>query len=191
MKQAHRIAVIYGSTREGRLADRVGAWVRGQLGEHAGLEIDVIDPLSEALPAHHEAQDSPALQRVQARLAAADAFLVLTPEYNHSFPAALKFLIDSVYDAWQAKPVGFVSYGGQSGGLRAVEQLRQVFAELHAMTVRDAVAFVNVWEQFADGGALYAPARSARAFHRMLDQLLWWSKALKDARNDDDYARVA
>ncbi len=72
-------------------------------------------------------------------MAEADAFLVVTPEYNHGYPAALKELIDSVYEPWHAKPVAFVSYGGASGGIRAVEQLRQVFAELHAVTLRDGV----------------------------------------------------
>lgn len=181
MKQTHRIAVIYGSTRPGRLADNVGAWVQAQLRGQASVQVDIIDPLVEG----------PAFKSVEARLAAADAFLVLTPEYNHSFPAPLKSLVDAVYGAWQAKPVGFVSYGGQSGGLRAVEQLRQVFAELHAMTVRDAVAFVDVWEQFADGASLFAPQRSERAFGRMLAQLLWWSETLRRGRQAQDYGQVA
>jgi hypothetical protein len=73
---------------------------------------------------------------VSPRLTSAEAFVIITPEYNHSFPASLKNLIDWHYTQWQAKPIGFVSYGGLGGGLRAVEQLRQVFAELHAMTER-------------------------------------------------------
>ncbi len=76
-------------------------------------------------------------------LSEADAFIVVTPEYNHSFTASLKFVLDLVYEPWQGKPVAFVSYGGISGGLRAVEQLRLVFAELHAVTVRDTVSFAN------------------------------------------------
>ncbi len=69
-------------------------------------------------------------------------FVVVTPEYNHSFPGPLKAAIDRHVTPWQAKPVGFVSYGGISGGLRAVEHLRQVFAELHAVTVRETVSFI-------------------------------------------------
>ena len=82
------------------------------------------------------------------RLAAADAFVVVTPEYNHSYPAPVKTLIDWHFTEWQAKPVGFVSYGGMSGGLRAVEHLRGVFAELHAVTVRDTVSFHGAWDRF-------------------------------------------
>ena len=65
--------------------------------------------------------------------------MVVTPEYNHSFPASLKQAIDYAYDEWQAKPVGFVSYGCGSAGLHAVDQLRTVFTALHAVTVRDGV----------------------------------------------------
>lgn len=82
------------------------------------------------------------------RIAAADAVLIVTPEYNHSFPGPLKTSIDSLRDEWKAKPVGFVSYGGIGGGLRAVEALRLVFAELHAVTVRDTVSFHNPWSRF-------------------------------------------
>jgi hypothetical protein len=72
---------------------------------------------------------------------AADAFVVVTPEYNHSYPASLKHAIDMAHGEWNTKPVAFVSYGGISGGLRAVEALRLVFAELHATTIRDTVSF--------------------------------------------------
>jgi NAD(P)H-dependent FMN reductase len=78
--------------------------------------------------------------------------VVVTPEYNHGYTAALKQLIDAVKAEWVAKPVGFVSYGGVSGGLRAVEQLRLVFAELHAVTIRDGVSFAMAWNRFDEAG---------------------------------------
>jgi NAD(P)H-dependent FMN reductase len=84
--------------------------------------------------------------------------------------------------------VAFVSYGGRSGGLRAVEQLRQVFAELHAVTVRDAVSFHDVWSQFADDGALLSPDGGEAAVRVMLDQLAWWAHALKEAKEKRPYA---
>ncbi len=102
------------------------------------------------------------------RLAQSDAFVIVTPEYDHGYPAALKFLIDSIYDPWQAKPVAFVSYGGISGGLRAVEQLRLVFAELHAVAIRDSVSFANVWAQFDADGELLEPARARKSMATML-----------------------
>ncbi|CAM5504156.1 NAD(P)H-dependent oxidoreductase [Streptomyces violaceorubidus] len=88
------------------------------------------------------------------KLADADAFVVLTPEYNHSFPAGLKNVIDWHYTEWRAKPVGDRLLGGLAGALRAAEHLRQVFAELHAVTVRDTVSFHNAGASFDDGGRL-------------------------------------
>lgn len=120
-------------------------------------------------------------------LAAADAFVVLTPEYNHSFPASLKTLIDWHFHEWRAKPVAFVSYGGLSGGLRAVEQLRQVFAELHAVTVRDTVSFHNAGASFDDQGRHKDPSAPDAAAKVMLDQLAWWGLALREAKSVRPY----
>ena len=116
-----------------------------------------------------------------AALEAADAFIVVTPEYNHSYPASLKAAIDWHFTQWTAKPVGFVSYGGAAGGRHAVLHLENVLTELHAVTIRDGLAFPNYFTAWADG----QPARRRRA-HRyakaMLDQLAWWADALRTAR---------
>ena len=135
-----------------------------------------------------EAASSPSLWE---RMAAADAFLVVTPEYNHGYPAPLKSLIDSVGEQWHAKPVAFVSYGGVSGGLRAVEQLRLVFAELHAVTIRDSVSFAGAWEQFDGEGQLRQPDRHNRSMAAMLRRLHWWAVALRKARQEMPYATAA
>ena len=115
----------------------------------------------------------------------ADAFVVVTPEYNHGYPAALKQAIDLPRSEWRRKPVAFVSYGGLGGGLRAVEQLRGVFAELHAVTMRDSVSFHMAWELFDESGALRQPAQSNAALTTMLDHLTWWATALRTARAAD------
>ena len=104
-----------------------------------------------------------AYEVVSRRLDAADAFLVVTPEYNHSFPAPLKELVDGYGTEWHAKPVAFVSYGGISGGLRAVEHLRGVFAELHTVGVRDTVSFAGAWKRFGPDGMLRDPAEAELA----------------------------
>jgi NAD(P)H-dependent FMN reductase len=130
-----------------------------------------------------------ALASLRQKIAAADAFLVVTPEYNHSYPAALKLVIDSVYEQWQAKPVAFVSYGGASGGIRAVEHLRQVFAELHAVSVRDSVSFANVWEHFS--GEASPKEQSLRSIAVLLRQLKWWAAALHRAREASPYNQAA
>lgn len=120
---------------------------------------------------------SEALDRYRSRLAHADAFVVVTPEYNHGYPAPLKAAIDAAHAEWQAKPVGFVSYGGMSGGLRAVEQLRVVFAEVHATTVRDCVSLHNPW---SDPDATLAGAEVAAKL--LVDRVVWWGYALRRAR---------
>ncbi|SEO89271.1 NADPH-dependent FMN reductase [Aquisalimonas asiatica] len=192
LRERSKVALILGSACEGRLCDTVAAWVEQSVRAGGEFEIDVIDPLALELPVRHEHEDGPAVQALQQRLADADAFIVVTPEYNHSYPAALKFLIDSVYEAWQAKPVAFVSYGGIAGGLRAVEHLRHVFAELHAVGIRDVVSFANVWESIDErSGELRGSTSAERSMSTLLSRLHWWAEALRHARLVRPYQQVA
>jgi NAD(P)H-dependent FMN reductase len=179
-----RLVLIVGSTRTGRMGGTVARWFADRASGHGGFDLDVVD-LAEFRPA----EDAEYLRvrtagtdELGQRLAAADAFVLVTPEYNHSFPAPLKDAVDRFRTEWQAKPVGFVSYGGMSGGLRAVEQLRLVFAELHAVTVRDGVSFHNVWERFDSEGQPTEPAGAEAAAKKLLDQLAWWAQAVSDAK---------
>ncbi|GAA4061152.1 NAD(P)H-dependent oxidoreductase [Actinomadura miaoliensis] len=145
------VAMIIGSTRRSRFGSVVAGWFAEQVTPRADMTLDVVDLRDTRLPdtLADDGEDAPEPVRALApRLAAADAFVVVTAEYNHSFPAPLKTAIDSFVDEWRAKPIGFVSYGGMSGGLRAVEQLRLVFSELHATTIRDTVSFPICWERF-------------------------------------------
>ena len=176
-----KLAVIYGSNREGRLCDQVGAWVLSRVAAHGHFDVELVDPAAMALPDRLGAE-ADGLDRFRCQIDRADAFLVVTPEYNHGYPAVLKLLIDSAHDEWRRKPAAFVSYGGVSGGLRAVEQLRLVFAELHVVGIRDGVSIVNPWERFDTQGRLQDPAAENRALAHALDQLGWWSRALAAAR---------
>jgi len=167
------VVVIIGSTRSGRLGPAVAEWFCRHVRQRLDLSLDVVD----------------AGETVEAgRLAAADAFVLVTPEYNHSFPAPLKDLIDRFTEPWHAKPVGFVAYGGISGGLRAVEQLRLVFAELHATTLRDSVSFHGVWSCFGDDGVRADLAAGDAAAKILLDRLTWWARALSEARAARPYS---
>jgi NAD(P)H-dependent FMN reductase len=188
MSDQIRIVVIYGSTRPGRFCDTVVRWTVGRVTASGRFHIDVIDPAGESDSKSSDGRDSTSQQQ---RLAQADAFVVVTPEYNHGYPAPLKALIDSAGVEWQAKPVAFVSYGGVSGGLRAVEQLRLVFAELHAVTIRDCVSFSSAWEQFDETGALRNPDRAQRHMETLLAQLNWWAVALRNARSSAPYSLSA
>ncbi|MEV7091128.1 NAD(P)H-dependent oxidoreductase [Streptomyces sp. NPDC093085] len=186
-----KLAVILGSNREGRFGPVVSDWFLSRVASRADFTVELIDLAGAALPpvlSFNLAEDARAgLAKVSASLAEADAFVVLTPEYNHSFPAPLKSLIDWHHAEWQAKPVAFVSYGGISGGLRAVEQLRQVFAELHAVTVRDTVSFHNAGALFDEEGRPKDPTRCDAAATTMLDQLAWWALALREAKASRPY----
>ncbi|MEV5878791.1 NAD(P)H-dependent oxidoreductase [Streptomyces sp. NPDC052101] len=190
-----RVAVLVGSVREGRQGRAVTDWFFGAAAGETGLALDVIDLAEIDLPLvlpGFGGTASPAavaaLRDVSPRLAAADAFVVVTPEYNHSFPAPLKNFIDWHHAQWQAKPVGFVSYGGLGGGLRAVEQLRLVFAELHATTVRDSVSLHGPWSGLGEDGTPRDAAVCAGAVKGMLGQLTWWGRALRSARAERPYA---
>ncbi|WP_267245684.1 NADPH-dependent FMN reductase [Streptomyces sp. PR69] len=193
--QPLRLAVILGSNREGRFGPVLAEWFLSRAAQREDFTVDLIDVAEAELPTSLSFNPGPAvraeLAKVSPRLDRADAFVVVTPEYNHSFPASLKALIDWHYGEWQAKPVGFVSYGGISGGLRAIEQLRQVFAELHAVTVRDTVSFHNAGAQFDDAGGHKDPIAADAAngaAKSMLDQLSWWARTLRDAKAVRPYA---
>lgn len=183
MTQSNRIVVILGSIREVRTNDRVAAWVVRRLETH-GFAPEIVDPRDpELLPL--QMGDADAKARLNDRLAKADGFVVVAPEYNHAAPGPLKTLIDSVGDAWKLRPVGLVSYGGISGGLRATEALRTVFAELHTVTLRDTISFVAPWRRFDEQGNIFDPEDAAAAEAAMAvfaHRLRWWVDSLTDAR---------
>jgi NAD(P)H-dependent FMN reductase len=195
--QTLKLAVILGSVREGRFGPTVANWFVEQAEAYGRFDVDLIDladtPLPLALPPTSPAID-PNMPRpaemadLTARLAAADAFVVVTPDYNRAYPAALKAAIDWHYLEWQTKPVGFVGYSGASGGLLAIEGLRQVFNELRAHTVRDYVSFPRYYELFGPDGTLKDPEGPNAAAKAMLDQLQWWGSVLHDARRDRPFA---
>jgi NAD(P)H-dependent FMN reductase len=182
-----RVAVIIGSTRAGRFAPTVADWFVARAAEaRPDLTIDVVDLAEADLPLTMTAFGEPRPEPVAAlapRLAGADAFVVVTPEYNHSFPAVLKNAIDWYHGEWSRKPVAFVSYGGVSGGLRAVQQLRHVFIELGAIPIRDTISFTEYWNQFAEDQSwpVTSEARD-KAMAGLLEQLTWTAETLRAGR---------
>ncbi|MBF6355050.1 NAD(P)H-dependent oxidoreductase [Nocardia higoensis] len=186
-----KLAVIIGSVREGRFGPRVAAWFAERALADGRFDIDVIDlaevDLPNALPAVPPAMEPdpprPAgMRALSERLGAADAFVIVTPDYNRSYPAALKSAIDWHFTQWNAKAVGFVGYSGATGGLPAIEHLRAVFTELNAHPVRDYVTFPRYYLLFDEQGELREPDEPAAAATAMLDQLHWWASALVTAR---------
>lgn len=188
-----RVALIVGSTRTGRFGPTVADWFAGRLRRRRGLELDRIDLATVGLPDRLVGPDEPLPDTVcalGARLAAADAFVVVTPEYNRSFPAAVKNAIDWFELEWAAKPVTVVGYGSESEGGHAAAQLRQVFGELNAVPIRRTVTIAKAWQRFAADGSW--PRRDAElddSVNGALDQLLWWANALREARAKTPFVR--
>ena len=185
MSRITQLAVIVASVRKDRIGPAVANWFLGQARARTEARIDLIDLADLHLPADLAGGgDTDVFAK---RIESADAIVVVTPEYNRGYPGALKTAIDTVLPEWRVKPVGFVSYGGVSGGLRAVEQLRSVFMELHVVTMPAAVSLPYVWDQLDEHGDLRQPERAASAADTMLRQLSWWSGALRQARSDRPY----
>lgn len=179
-----RLEVIVASIRPQRFAPVIAEWFVRTAESRPEFTTGVIDLLHTSLPP--DLSETPKTEDFRRRLAAADAFVAVTSEYNHGYPASLKTALDSAKHEWRAKPIGFVSYGGLSGGLRAVEQLRQVVAEIHMVSVRESVSFHRARKQFdADGNTGDGAAMDAA--DRMLTQLAWWGNALAAARASDPY----
>lgn len=180
-----RLAVILGSVRKGRFGPVVAHWFAEQARQHGAFEVDLIDLADFPLPTvlgEPSAETAALLADLTPRLEAADGYVVVTPEYNHSYPSSIKNLIDWHGTQWRAKPVGFVSYGGMAGGLRSVEHLRQIFPELHALSVRDSLSFTNVWGLFDEDGQPKDQEGTSTAAKGLLAQVEWWASALRTAR---------
>ncbi len=190
MTENSRLAIIIGSVREGRFGPVVAGWVAARARERGDFDVEVVDlaeidvPLTlPAAPPKYAGADYPrpaGMAPLTAALDRADAVLIVTPEYNHSYPASLKAAIDWHFTHWTAKPVGFVSYGGAAGGRHAVLHLENVLTELHAVTIRDGLSFPNYFTAWHDGRPLDAAADGYAT--AMLDQLSWWAAVLRTAR---------
>ncbi|KJK49888.1 NADPH-dependent FMN reductase [Lentzea aerocolonigenes] len=175
-----RIAVILGSTRPGRRSEAVAQWVVNVANARTDASFELIDLADVGLPLLDEpvpaifGEYAHAHTRAWAsRIAQYDGFVFVTPEYNHSFSAALKNALDYLYAEWNDKAAGFVGLGG-NGGLRAVEQLRLVLAELKVATVRTQVALGR--------GELQEGLQQDEQLNAMLDELVAWASALRSVR---------
>lgn len=184
------ILVILGSVRDGRRTDKVSAWVNTYLSTRQDMtftqaDVKTIDLPMYAYPASPEDGDVAYTDQKEhawrAQVNAADGFLMLTPEYNHGYPPGLKNMIDYLYAQWNNKPVAFVSYGGISGGIRAVEQLRQVAVEMQLVPISSGVHIQYVGKAFTDDGKPTNEQLNLR-LAKTIDQLVWWANVLHYAR---------
>jgi NAD(P)H-dependent FMN reductase len=190
-----KVLVIVGSTRPARAADRVVPWVMSRTRAHDGFDAELADLRDWPLPIFAEhygtigdlndpTYSDPLVRAWNNKVKQADAFIVVTPEYNHSIPGGLKNAIDSVWLSFgfRNKPVAAVGYsGGVGGGIRAIEHLAQVFVEAEAVPLRNTVVIPFLGTAFDDDGEPADPETDIR-LQVMLEDLAWWSSALEKAR---------
>jgi NAD(P)H-dependent FMN reductase len=190
------LKIIIGSTRPGRAADQVTSWIVPLARAHGGFDVEIADLRDWDLPIFGETLaavgdfknpvfSAPVVKRWNAVIAEGDAFLVITPEYNHSVPAVLKNAIDTVFAtfAFRTKPVGCVAYsGGIAGGTRAIEHLAQIAIEAEMVPLRNNVIIPFVEAAFGPDGQP-AGHRTTAAAKILLDDLAWWGTTLRQARS--------
>jgi NAD(P)H-dependent FMN reductase len=193
------IKVILGSTREGRFGDKPAHWIAGEASQLPGLDVELLDLRDHPLPLFDRpispmrekgVYADPAVSRWAAKIASADAYIVVSPEYNHGIAGVMKNAFDHLFPEWGRKPIGFVGYGN-AGGARAIEQLRLVAIELHMWPIRGAlhipldVYLAAMKEPVPPNPQVFAPLRTSFGGDRVamfFDDLLWAARALKAAR---------
>ena len=181
------LAIIIGSTRPNRKGEAVAKWVYEIAGKRTNAHYHLIDLLEYNLPLLDEpipaSQDKYSKQHTKAwaeKIGSMDAFVFVTPEYNHSTSGALKNAIDFLYKEWNNKAAGFVSYGS-AGGTRAVEHLRLIMAELQIADVREQVT-LSLMTDFENYNDFKPAAYHEKKVNAMLDQVISWGIAMKQVR---------
>jgi len=191
------IKLIFASTREGRMGTGVAHWVFDHIKTMPGATVKFIDLKEVNLPLLDE-PEHPRLQKYthehtmawSKEIDEADGFIFVTPEYNYGFPASLKNALDYVYKEWNYKPVGFVSYGGVSGGMRCVELLVPVLASQMMVPIVESVHIQHFKTLLTEDGTFHPTETYVRAVDRMFNSLLRWEKALRQLRFDKEGNRI-
>ncbi len=186
------IKIIIGSTRQKRFSDKPAAWIFELAKSKPDVSVELLDLRDYPLPFFDEPispayrtepYTNPVVVKWVSKIQEADAFIIVTPEYNHGYTGVLKNAMDYPYPQWNNKPVAFVAHGGVGGG-RVVEQLREVAVELQMAPIKNGVFIPAPWTMLDEKGELKAGALDGfkpNAEH-MLTQMLWWANALKAAR---------
>jgi NAD(P)H-dependent FMN reductase len=188
------VSIIVGSTREGRFSEKVAQWLLAEIKGRKDLEARLLDLRDYPMPFFDQAvapsipgkapYAHPVVQQWTAQIAEAEAYIFVSPEYNHGIPGVLKNAIDWVNPEWRRKPATFVGYGGVSGA-RSVEHLRLIACEMQMAPLRSAmhIPMSTLLLHLQGKDPTTALNESKQAAASMVDDLLWWSDALKAARN--------
>ncbi len=182
-----KIAIIIGSTRPNRNGEAVAKWVYQVAKKRSDAEFELVDIkdfnlplLDEPMPPIMGQYSKPHTKTWAAKIGSFDAYVFVTPEYNHGTSGALKNAIDFLFAEWTNKAAGFVSYGGASGA-RAVEQLRLVLAEVQMATVRNQV-LLSMYTDFENFSVFKPESYKEESVNAMLDELIAWGGVLKTLR---------
>lgn len=185
----HRLGVIIASTRPGRVGGKVARWFLERASSDGSFELEVLDLAEIDLPfldePDHPSKHAYVHEHTWAwsdRVAACDAFVVVMPEYNFGFNAPLKNALDFLFDEWHYKPVAFVSYGGTSGGTRAVQMIKQVVTTLRMVPIGETVVFNFVSTLIDESGSFRPPEAAEDAARAMLGELQKMTHALSVMR---------
>lgn len=183
-----KVAIILGSTRPGRKSDVIGSWAHELASKRSDASFEIVDlaevglpMLDEAIPPSMGKYEHEHTKKWAANVARFDAFVFVTPEYNHSTSAVLKNALDYVYAEWNDKAAGFIGYGS-AGGTRAVEALRQICSELQIAHVRSQVA-LSLFTDFESFKTFKPDPKHEKSLSTMLDQVVAWGGALKTLRD--------
>ena len=183
------LKIIIASTREGRKGPSVANWVFEEALKHEQFKTELLDLKEINLPfldePHHPNQRKYTKQSTiewSAIIEPTDAFIVVTPEYNHGFPATLKNALDTVYQEWNNKPIAFVSYGGLSGGIRAVELIKPVILALKMLPIVHSVNIPFFAQQIDETGKFNANEKMQKSLGSLFSELTKWTKVLKEVR---------
>jgi len=183
-----KLLVVVGSTRQGRFGDTVAKWIAGEAQKRSEFATELADLRDYEFPYFDDPMPPsrmPAEKKPQPwsdMVDSADAFVVVTPEYNHGYTAVLKSALDALYAEWVRKPMAVVCYGGWAGGARAAEQLRLVAVELQMVPTRFGVVMPFGRMLFDEQGQLKDPSRYEQPVDAMFSDLAWWAQALREAR---------
>lgn len=183
-----RVAIILGSTRPGRNGEAVARWTYEIARQRNDVDVELVDIqdfnlplLDEPVPPSMGQYSKPHTKAWAAKIDSFDAYVFVTPEYNHGTSGALKNAIDYLYREWNNKAAGFVGYGS-AGGVRAVEQLRLVMGELQVADVR-AQVMLSLFTDFKNFSVFKPDQRHEASVNDMLDQVVAWGGALKTLRS--------
>jgi NAD(P)H-dependent FMN reductase len=176
-----KIAIIIGSTRPGRIGEGVAQWVyQVELVDLRDFNLPLLDEPMPSSMNRDRNYTKPHAQKWSKTIAGFDAFVFVTPEYNHGICGALKNAIDFLFYEWNNKAAGFVSYGS-AGGVRAVEQLRLVMGEIKVAAVRAKTTY-SLMTDFENFKTLKPTPHHEKSVNAMIDDLLAWGEAMKTLR---------